>query len=95
MSFWSWNGASLSSALVDSALAGSQDDAWLSWTSVSLPATEPAAMTMMIQTASTIHFVDASGQLPGYLSDAWNESSRDRRAASSGFTPSSQRFAGS
>ena len=40
MSFWFWNGASLSSALVDSALAGSQDDAWLSWTSVSLPATE-------------------------------------------------------
>ena len=35
MRFGSWKGSSFSSALVDSALAGSQDDASLFWTSAS------------------------------------------------------------
>src|SRR5262245_38868844 len=64
MSFWFWKGASFSSALVDSALAGSQDDAWLSWTPVSLLATEPAAISMMIQKARTNHFVTRPVSFP-------------------------------
>src|SRR6476646_5655821 len=57
MSFWFWNGASLASALVDSALAGSHEDAWLSWTLVSLPARGPATPTTSNQKTSTSHLV--------------------------------------
>src|SRR5689334_3967817 len=64
MSFWSWNGASLSSAFVDSALAGSHDDAWLSWTPASLLATEPAASSMMTQNPRTNHFVTRPVSFP-------------------------------
>ena len=64
MSFWLWKGASSARALVDSALAGSQDDAWLSWTSVSLPASGPAAATTMTQKASTSHFVTRPVSFP-------------------------------
>src|SRR3954452_9401222 len=64
MSFWLWNGPSLSSAFVDSALPGSQDDAWLSCTSLSLLATLPAATTTMTQKASTTHLVTRPVNFP-------------------------------
>src|SRR3954453_17979919 len=57
MSLESWNGASLSSALVDSALAGSHGEASLSWTSVSFWAKAPAIMKMRIHATATGHFV--------------------------------------
>src|SRR6478672_8888415 len=64
MSFSFWKGASLSSAFVDSALAGSQDDAWLSCTPVSLPASGPATATTRIQKTSTSHLVTRPVSLP-------------------------------
>src|SRR4051794_28147889 len=64
MSLESWNGASLSSALVDSALAGSQEEASLSWTSVSFWANMPLTPQMTIQATSTIHFVTGEVSLP-------------------------------
>src|SRR4029078_1859577 len=64
MSFWLWKGASLSSAFVDSALAGSQDEAWLSCTSASLLAPLPAAITTISQKASTSHLVTRPVSFP-------------------------------
>src|SRR3954449_7785933 len=64
MSLESWNGASLSSALVDSALAGSQDEASLSWTSVSFWANMPLTPQMTIQATRTIHFVTGEVSFP-------------------------------
>ncbi len=49
---------------MDSALPGSQDDAWLSWTSVSLPAKLPSTATATIQKASTSHLVTLPVSLP-------------------------------
>jgi hypothetical protein len=64
MSLGLWKTSSLSSALVDSALAGTHEDAWSSVTSVSLlPKAEPA-MKMTIQTAATIHLVTGLVSLP-------------------------------
>ena len=48
---------SSSRTLVDSALAGSQDEASLFWTSVSLAANPEATTKMTIQAARTIHLV--------------------------------------
>src|SRR4029078_650218 len=64
MSFSSWNGASLSSALVDSALAGSQEDASLSWTSVSFDANMPPTPKTTTQATSTIHWVMGEVSFP-------------------------------
>src|SRR4051795_6248079 len=64
MSLGSWNGASSSSALVDSALAGSHDDASLSCTSVSFCANIPAARKTTTQAARTIHLVTGEVSFP-------------------------------
>src|SRR6266576_2005707 len=65
MSFWFWNGASSASALVDSALPGSQEDAWLSWTPVSLLAKRaPMSMAMTIHATATTHLVDRPVSFP-------------------------------
>src|SRR3954452_17761288 len=64
MSFWSWNGASSPSALVDSALEGSHDDASLFWTSVSFWANMPATPKMTTQAARTTHLVTGEVSLP-------------------------------
>ncbi len=64
MAFWLWNASSLASALVDSALPGSQEEAWLSCTSMSLePSTlEPIPRTS--HTASTNHLMTGPVSLP-------------------------------
>ena len=49
---------------MDSALAGSQDEASLFWTSVSLAAKLPATTKTTSQTASTIHLVTRPVSLP-------------------------------
>src|SRR3954453_4002692 len=67
MSFSSWKGASLSSALVDSALDGSQDAASLFWTSVSLDANPLATTRIRIETGRTIHLVTRPVSLPAIL----------------------------
>ncbi len=64
MSFWSWNGASLSKALVDSALAGSQDAASLFWTSLSFWAKPLDTPMITIQATSTIHLVTRPVSFP-------------------------------
>src|SRR3954452_12325229 len=64
MSFSFWNAAVLSSALVDSALAGSHEEASLSWTSVSLEANMPATPKTTIQATSTIHLVTGEVSFP-------------------------------
>ena len=64
MAFGFWKGFSLSSARVDSALAGSQEDASLFWTSVSLAANPPATTRITSQTARTIHLVTRPVSLP-------------------------------
>ncbi len=64
MSFWSWKASSWVSALVDSALAGSHEDAWLSCTSVSLPANGAATKSTTIQTPSTNHLVYRPVRVP-------------------------------
>ena len=59
--------ASSSRALVDSALAGSQDEASLFWTSVSLAANPEATTKMTIQAASDDPLGDSAGQAAGDL----------------------------
>ena len=49
---------------VDSALAGSQDEASLFWTSVSLAANPLATTKTTIQAAKTIHLVTLPVSLP-------------------------------
>ncbi len=49
---------------VDSALAGSQEDASLFWTSVSFWAKTPETPTTRIQKTSTIHLVTGPVSLP-------------------------------
>ena len=64
MAFWSWNGAILSSALVDSALPGSHEDASLFWTSVSFPAKVPRPTKATSQKPRTSHLVTLPVSLP-------------------------------
>ena len=52
-----WNFSCCVRFLVDSALAGSQDDASLSSMPVSLPANGPRTATTAIQKTTVIHFV--------------------------------------
>ncbi len=64
MALGSWNGSSFSSARVDSALDGSQDEASLFWTSASLEPKEPRPATAINQKPSTIHLVTGPVSLP-------------------------------
>ena len=64
MALGSWNGFIFSSASVDSALPGSQDEASLFWTSVSLPAKLPSPTTATSQKPSTNHLVTRPVSLP-------------------------------
>src|SRR6476659_1152683 len=65
MSFWLWNGASLLSALVDSAVFGSHDEASLFWTSVSFDANRlQAPRPMTITAAATNHLVTGPVSFP-------------------------------
>src|SRR3954451_2807038 len=64
MSLGSWKGLSSLSALVDSALPGSQDEASLSWTSVSFCAKPEATPNTTIQAARTIHLVMGEVSFP-------------------------------
>src|SRR5438094_6730510 len=64
MSLGSWKGVSFSRALVDSALPGSQEDASLFWTSVSLPANPPSTPTATSQNSRTNHLVTLPVSLP-------------------------------
>src|SRR3954447_4173871 len=93
----SWNGASFSKARVDSAVAGSQDEASLFWTSVSFEAKAPATPTVRIQKASTTHFVTRPVSFPATcrcirpfhhskVVSAWAFSSRTHRSLGSSGT---------
>ncbi|MGY2704575.1 hypothetical protein [Nocardioides sp. HB32] len=64
MSFWSWNGASRSSAFVDSALDGSHDEASLFWTSVSLKPRAAIGKKTRSAMAATTHLVTRLVRLP-------------------------------
>src|SRR3954453_8910426 len=64
MSLGLWKGLSSSSALVDSALPGSHDDASLSCTSVSFWANPPERPKTTSQATSTIHVVTGEVSLP-------------------------------
>ena len=57
MELGSWKGSSFSSAFVDSALAGNQEDASLLTTSVSLAANVLDTTTITSQKARTNHLV--------------------------------------
>src|SRR3954453_231459 len=64
MAFWSWKGAILFSALVDSALPGSHEDASLFWTSASLPANVPSPTNATSQKPRTSHWATLPVSLP-------------------------------
>ena len=64
MSFGLWKASSLSSALVDSALAGSHDDAWSSVTWLSLPPKDQPATAITIHNPATTHFVTGLVSFP-------------------------------
>ena len=64
MSFSSWNVSSLSSALVDSALCGSQEPASLFSTSASLLKKGEQVRKITMPMASTIHLVLGPVSLP-------------------------------
>src|SRR3954451_11565197 len=81
MSLGSWNGLSSSSALVDSALPGSQDDASLSWTSVSFWANPPEMPRITTQATRTIHLVTREVSLPAIW---WCMRSLHHRAGTEG-----------
>lgn len=53
----STNGPNWSKTLVDSALAGSHDDVWLSWAPDSLPASGPRVMSATTQITSTTYLL--------------------------------------
>src|SRR4051812_39605184 len=72
MSLGSWNGFSSSSALVDSALPGSQDAASLSWTSVSFWANPPEIPRTTIQATRTIHLVTREVSFPAIWRCMWS-----------------------
>ena len=85
MSFSSWNGASSSSAFVDSALAGSHEEASLSCTSVSFEANIPATPKTATQAMSTIHLVMGEVSFSGDLAMHGNYSIRRWGQPASGF----------
>ena len=76
---------SSSRTLVDSALAGSQDEASLFWTSVSLAANPEATTKTTIQAASDDPLGDSAGQPAGDLTMHEENSITRRGQSSSGY----------
>jgi hypothetical protein len=64
MSLGLWKASSLSSALVDSALAGNHDEAWSSVTWLSLPPNAQPTPAITIHKPATIHFVTGLVSFP-------------------------------